>query len=95
MGTPPYHFKSFLLPPAVHYHPDCIAAHIWTNPLYISDAERANYVGKGILNHFGLGATLRSLPFSPILEFAVSFTPDRKQVSKPRQDVMRALMSPG
>ncbi len=86
------HFQFSLCPPAVHDQPDGIAAHIWAKPLHIGNSKRADHVFKGIFHHFGFGTALRSLPLSPILEFAVSSSPDRKKVSEPRHNIMRFLM---
>jgi len=90
------HFEFPQLPPAVHDQPDGIAAHVGAEPLQISDAKRADHVVKGIFHHFGLGTPLRALPAGPFFEFAVGPSPDRKQVSEPGDDVMRAIIpAPG
>lgn len=74
--SPPKHFKSPLIAPAVHNQPDGITAHIWANPFHIGNAKGADHVFKGIFHHFSLRAAFWPLPFRALLEFAVSSSPN-------------------
>jgi len=95
-GIPAFaqHLQFALLPPAIHDQTDGVPAHTGAKPLHIGDPKRADHALERIFHQFGFGPSLRSLPFSPFLEFAVSPSPGGKKKRKPQsciKDMARYL----
>jgi hypothetical protein len=90
--APARDLEAIFRPPPVQNHSNHVPAYVWTEPLDISNPERALQILQSVGDQSGLGSSEPPLTGSPIFKFPESQPKCGKEVIEPWPDIVRGLM---